>query len=409
MARGRLLFILVLLSVAAALAWWATHRATPFLVPSLRLTPVAFSDLPGWKQSDPRLALTAFARSCAALAKKPDTAAMGGAGYAGTVADWRPACRAVPSGEVSATQARAFFESWAAPAAISSGNDPNGTFTGYYEPEIHGSRTQHGAYQTPVYATPDNLVAVDASLFADDLAGRHFTGCVDGHRLVRCPSRGDIDAGGLPNGKVLFYADDPIAVFFLHIQGSGRVRFDDGAMARVNYDAQNGQPYTAVGRTLINMGVPRDGMSMQVIRRWLKDHPQDARRVMETDKSFVFFREVPIGDPNEGADGSEGVPLTPRASLAVDMKMHPLGAPMFVAATRPDADPDHADHTLATLMVAQDSGGAIKGAVRGDVFWGFGADAEAIAGRLKSAGKLYVLLPKSLAQRIAPYTEYSVP
>jgi membrane-bound lytic murein transglycosylase A len=187
------------------------------------------------------------------------------------------------------------------------------------------------------------------------------------------------------------------------------VRFDDGTTARVNYDAQNGQPYTAVGKTLIQMGVPRDGMSMQVIRKWLKDHPQAAQRVMETDKSFVFFREAPIGDANEGADGSEDVPLTPGASVAVDMKLHPLGVPMFVAATRPDANPNHDDHPFDTLMVAQDSGGAIRGAVRGDVFWGFGADAESIAGRMKSAGKLYVLLPKSLAAKIGDGADYAAP
>jgi membrane-bound lytic murein transglycosylase A len=408
MARGRLLFIFLLLCVAAALAWWATHRTIPFLAASLRLTPVAYSDLPGWTQSDPRTALTAFARSCAALSKKSDSAAMGGAGYAGTVADWRAACSAAPQ-DASAAQARAFFEGWAVPVAISSGDNPQGIFTGYYEPQIRGSRTRHGVYQTPVYATPDNLVSVDAGQFADDLAGRHFTGCVAAHKLIKCPARGDIDANGLPKSKILFYADDPISVFFLQIQGSGRVRFDDGTMARVNYDAQNGQPYTAVGKTLIAMGVPRDGMSMQVIRAWLQDHPADARRVMERDKSFVFFREEPAGDASEGAQGSEGVSLTPGASLAVDMKLHPLGVPMFVAATRPDVESNHADHPFDQLMIAQDSGGAIKGAVRGDVFWGFGGDAESIAGRMKSSGKLYVFLPKDLAAQLRPYTDYSAP
>ena len=412
MARGRLLFLFLLLCVAGALAWWATHRAVPpisFLAPKMRLTPVHFADLPDWKRTDPRAALTAFARSCAALVKKPDNTPMGGAGYAGNVGDWREVCAAIPQGEAGASAARAFFEHWSSPVAVSLDDDANGTFTGYYEPEIRGSRTKHGAYQVPVYATPDNLVGVDAGDFLPDLAGRHFTGCVQGHKLVKCAARADIDAKGLQQAKILFYADDPIAVFFLHIQGSGRVRFDDGSMARVNYDAQNGQPYTAIGKTLIAMGVPRDGMSMQVIRKWLIDHPRDARRVMETDKSFIFFREEPIHDASEGAPGSEGVALTPGASLAVDMKLHPLGVPMFVAATRPDSEPDRDNHPFDTLMVAQDSGGAIKGAVRGDVFWGFGTDAESIAGRMKSSGKLYVLLPKALAQRLSPSAEYAVP
>jgi membrane-bound lytic murein transglycosylase A len=410
MARGRLLLILVVLSVAAIVAWWATRPQAPsFFVAPLRLTPVSFTDLPGWRISDPRAALAAFARSCQALAKKQPTDAMGGIGYAGNVGDWMPACRQIPARHMSAAQARKFFESWARPVSIGEGDDPRGTFTGYYEAQIAASRVQHGAYRTPVYGTPDNLVAVNAGDFLDDLSGRHFTGCVEGHRLVKCPERAQIDAKGLQQAKILFYADDPVAVFFLHIQGSGRVHFDDGTSARVNYDAQNGQPYTAIGKTLIQMGVPRDGMSMQVIRKWLKDHPADAQRVMETDKSFIFFREEPIEDASTGPIGSEGVPLTAGASLAVDMKLHPLGAPMFVAATRPDADPDRADHDFDRLMVAQDSGGAIKGAVRGDVFWGFGDDAASIAGRMKSSGKLYVLLPRQLADRLGTSQDFRIP
>jgi membrane-bound lytic murein transglycosylase A len=200
-----------------------------------------------------------------------------------------------------------------------------------------------------------------------------------------------------------------VSVFFLHIQGSGRVHFDDGTSARINYDAQNGQPYTAIGKTLIQMGVPRDGMSMQVIRKWLKDHPADAERVMETDKSYIFFREAPITDPNAGPVGSEGVALTPAASLAVDMRLHPLSAPMFVVATRPDANPSRKEHPFHQLLVAQDSGGAIKNAVRGDVFWGYGSDAASIAGRMKSSGQLYVLLPKALAAKLGASHDYPMP
>lgn len=411
MGRGRLVLTLaVLILVAVAAWWWTTQKELPsFLTPPLRLTPVAFSDLPDWRSSDPRAALSAFARSCGALSQKPPGAPMGGIGYAGQVGDWLAACHALPSGNTSAAAARRFFESWAQPVAIGAGDDRDGTFTGYYEAQIAASRTQHGAYQTPVYATPDNLVQVDVGAFLDDLQGRRFTGCVDGHTLVKCPDRAQIDAQGIRQAKVLFYASDPVSVFFLHIQGSGRVRFDDGSWARVNYDSQNGQPYTAIGKTLIDMGVPRDGMSMQVIRKWLKDHPQDAQRVMETDKSYIFFREAPITDPGAGPIGSEGVPLTAVASLAVDMKLHPLGAPMFVAATRPDADPSRGAHPFHRLMVAQDSGGAIKGAVRGDVFWGFGADAASIAGRMKAAGQLYVLLPKAVAAKLGPSKDFPLP
>lgn len=406
MARWRLYILLLFVTVAGFLVWWATR---PPAVPVLRLTPVSFGDLPGWKTSDPRPALSAFARSCKALAKKAPTDAMGGGGYAGHVGDWMDACRALPTGPVSAAAARKFFENWAQPAAVADGDDAGGIFTGYYEPLIQASHTRHDAYRVPVYATPDNLVQVDVAQFLPDLSGRRFTGCVDGHRLTKCPDRAAIDAGALKQAKILFYANDPISVFFLHIQGSGRVHFDDGTWARVNYDSQNGQPYTAIGKTLIGMGVPRDGMSMQVIRAWLKDYPAKAQQVMETDKSYVFFREEAITDPNEGPSGSEGVPLTSEASLAVDMKLHPLGVPMFVAATRPDVDPDRPDHPFDRLMVAQDSGGAIKGAVRGDVFWGFGKDAESIAGRMKARGKLYVLLPKAVAARLGKAKDFSLP
>jgi membrane-bound lytic murein transglycosylase A len=411
MGRGRLVLTLVVVALVAFAAWWwTTQKKLPsFLAPPLRLTPVAFSDLPDWRTSDPRAALSAFARSCAVLSLKQPAEPMGGIGYAGSVGDWLAACRALPSGSVSAHTARRFFESWARPVAIGNGDDRNGTFTGYYEAQIDASRTQHDAYQIPVYATPDNLVSVDVGAFLADLQGRRFTGCVDGHKLVKCPERAQIDAQGLKQAKILFYADDPVAVFFLHIQGSGRVHFDDGSWARVNYDAQNGQPYTAIGKTLIDMGVPRDGMSMQVIRKWLKDHPADAQRVMETDKSYIFFREEPISDASAGPVGREGVPLTTAASLAVDMKLHPLGAPMFVVATRPDADPSRDEHPFHQLMVAQDSGGAIKGAVRGDVFWGFGPDAASIAGRMKSSGRLYVLLPKAVAAKLGQSKDLALP
>jgi membrane-bound lytic murein transglycosylase A len=409
MARGRLFAILLLFAVAAVLAWWvARTQFSSLRAPSLRLTPVGFADLPDWPRGDPRDALAAFARSCTALAKKDPAASMGGAGYAGTVSDWMGPCRRLPA-HANAAEARAFFESWAVPVAVGNGDDREGIFTGYYEPQIEASHAAHGAYRVPVYATPDNLVSVNAGDFVDDLAGRRFTGCVDGHKLVKCAARADIDANGLTQAKILFYANDPIAVFFLHIQGSGRVHFDDGSWGRVNYDSQNGQPYTAIGKTLIAMGVPRDGMSMQVIRAWLKGHPAEAQRVMETDKSYVFFRQEPLADSSTGPIGSEGVALTAAASLAIDMKMHPLGAPMFVAATRPDANPALGDHPFSRLMVAQDSGGAIKNAVRGDVFWGFGPTAESIAGRMKSKGELFVLLPKALAAKLGASQDFKMP
>jgi membrane-bound lytic murein transglycosylase A len=179
------------------------------------------------------------------------------------------------------------------------------------------------------------------------------------------------------------------------------VKLEDGTMLRVVYAGQNGHPYKPIGRTLIARGwMKREGMSMQAIRAWMQTHAAQARGVMETDPSYVFFKEEPLGDQNVGSAGSEGVPLTPGGSLAVDARIHPLGIPIYVAATRPDVDPNRPDRAFDQLLVAQDTGGAIRGPARGDVYWGFGKDAESVAGRMKADGRLFVLLPKAVAARL---------
>jgi membrane-bound lytic murein transglycosylase A len=214
------------------------------------------------------------------------------------------------------------------------------------------------------------------------------------------PARAQIERTGIANAPVLFFTDDPVGFFFLQIQGSGRAVFPDGAAARVAYAGENGQPYTAIGRTLIASGaLARADVSLQSIRAWLKAHPRDAAAVMQTDKSYVFFQEKPLGDTALGSPGTLGAALTPLASLAVDPRLHALGVPFFVAADGPD--PVHA------LMVAQDTGGAIRGPVRGDIFFGFGAQAERRAGSLKAPGSLYLLLPNALAAKIGDSREYS--
>lgn len=320
---------------------------------------------------------------------------MGGL-YAGTVADWRPACEAA----ASATNARAFFEHWFAPVVVSAGSNRNALYTGYYEPQIMGSRKPHGAFRYPVYDMPSDLVSVDLGQFRDSLKGESIAGRIDGRHLVPYPTRAEIDARGLKTARVLFYTDDPVALFFLHIQGSGRVRFTDGSVARVAYAAQNGQVYTAIGRELVRRGVPRQGMSLQVIRAWLKDHPDDAQAVMETDASYIFFQEEPLGDPSLGVKGAEGVPLTPQASLAVDPRLHAFGTPILVSTQLPGGAP------FDKLMVAQDIGGAIRGPARGDIFFGVGAKAELLAGGMNHTGQMVVLLPKPVAARLNDVTDF---
>jgi len=354
--------------------------------PLLRLTRSDFSALPGWKNNNLDTALASFQRGCAVLMQKPDASPMGGAGYAGTVGDWRPVCAAAQG------DARAFFEKNFAPYVV----DGDALFTGYYEPEIRGRRGRGGAFQTPVYGIPGDLVRAELGLFNPKLQGEHISGRLDGHRLVPYATRAEINAKA-PPAPVLFYTDDPVAFFFLQIQGSGRVVFEDGpknqTSVRIAYAGENGQPYTAIGRTLIADGVlTREEVSLQSIRAWLVAHPDRAQTVMETDKSYIFFQERPIGDPALGSTGSLGAALTPLASIAVDARLHALGAPFYVAADGPDPVHD--------LLIAQDTGGAIRGGPRADIFFGFGADAERRAGQMKAPGRFYVLLPKGLAERL---------
>jgi membrane-bound lytic murein transglycosylase A len=374
--------LFLVLAVGGGL-WWYLHP-----VPGpVALAKADFSDLKGWSTSDPAPALSAFRRSCEALAGKSDREPMGT--YGGTLADWRAPCAAAEN--TRPREARAFFEHWFQPVAVTAGRVGEGRFTGYYEPEIKGSRRRHGHFQTPVYGKPDDLIQVDLGAFRPALSGERIAGRLDGAKLVPYAARADIAAHGLTHAKILFYTDDPIELFFLHVQGSGRVTFDDGSTARVAYAAQNGQPYTAIGKTLIARGVPKDGMSLQVIRAWLRSHPAEAGGVINSDASYVFFAEEKIGDPRLGAKGAQGVPLTPKASLAVDTRSHGLGTPLYVAGPAP----------LGRLFVAQDIGGAIRGVVRGDVYFGYGEKAEDQAGTMNQMGRFYALLPKPVVDRLS--------
>jgi len=389
---SRLRILLVLAALAATVFCfylWQTTRPGP-----LRLTQVKFSDLPGWRDADLGAALASFARGCSVLAAKPPATAMGGKDYAGAVADWLSVCGAAHGA------ARAFFETNFIPYRISAGGAEAGLFTGYYEPLIRASHQRHGVYQTPVYGEPPDLVRVDLSLFNPRLAGEHISGRLDGppehQRLVPFATRAEIDAHGIADTKILFWCDDPVTLFFLQIQGSGRVALDDGSSERIAYAGENGRPYTAIGRILIQDGVlTSQNVSLASIRNWLKQNPSRAQAMMEADQSFIFFEEKPVGDVRLGSPGTLGTPLTPRASMAVDPRLHALGAPYYV-----DAAP------VKALLIAQDTGGAIRGAVRGDVFFGFGEKAEEDAGGMKASGDLYVLLPNALGRRLGAEKDF---
>jgi membrane-bound lytic murein transglycosylase A len=356
----------------------------------LTLTPASFDALPGWSQDDQTAALAALDRSCALilLTKRPSDASLGAGGIAGTVADWQGPCAAATAVDRTDPAApRQFFEAWFAPYKAANNGRTQGLFTGYYEPELHGARDRGGAYTTPLLRRPPDLVMVELGQFRPDWRGERIAGRVVDGRLLPFESRADIERGALDRQHLaLLWVDDPADVFFLQIQGSGRVRLADGTMVQVGYDGQNGKPYVPIGRLLVERGVlDRDAVSMQAIRAWIKANPEAGAALMAENPSYVFFREI-VGD---GPLGAQGVALTAERSLAVDRDFVPLGVPVWL-------DADLGTERLQRLMVAQDTGGAIRGPVRGDVFWGFGATAEARAGTMKAPGEYYLLLPKTV-------------
>jgi membrane-bound lytic murein transglycosylase A len=365
--------------------------------PVLRLEPIAFAELEDWQQDDPSPAIAAFRRSCARLVARPDAQRVAAdpamAPLAGTLEAWRGACDAADD-PASPEAARAYFEDWFQPYLVTDRGQTQGLFTGYYEPLLHGSRRFGGAYTVPLYRAPDDLIQVDLGRFKPELAGETITGRVDGSQFIPYYARAEIDAGALDGrGLELVWVDDPVAKFFLQIQGSGQVELDDGTRIRVGYAGQNGHQYHAIGRDLVALGaMPLEEVSLQSIRDWLIAHPEQADAIMARNGSYVFFDERLDLDTADGPIGAQGVPLTAGRSLAVDKRYIPLGTPVWLDTIAPWPE---GEGPLRRLLVAQDTGGAIKGPVRGDVFWGTGARAEAIAGRMRSQGSYVVLLPKA--------------
>ncbi len=356
--------------------------------PALTLVKTSFDQVPGWADGRQDKALPAFLQSCSKWTALPTGRSLGPVG--GTVADWRAPCEEAKrlKGRDAAT-ARNFFEIRFTPYLAVDNGEARGLFTGYYEAELRGSKRRGGPFQTPIYARPADLVTADLGAFRDEWKGDRISGRIEGGRLRPYPDRNRIEAGALRGrGLELLWVDDPIDAFFLHIQGSGRVRMTDGSVLRLGFAGKNGRPYHAIGRDLTASGaIPKEAISMGSIRAWLKDNPAQGRALMARNKSFIFFRKVAGGGPI----GAAGVALTPGRSLAVDPKYVSYGVPVWLDTQKPlERGP------LRRLVVAQDTGGAIKGPVRGDLFWGFGREAAALAGAMKSTGRAYFLLPKAV-------------
>ena len=395
--------VAIVLLAGGGLYWW--FRLAPTPPTGAVLTATTYADLRGWQTSDLVSSFAAFRRSCARFQNLPAGRGLGAGGIGGKISDWRSVCSASDAIDTADSSAiRGYFERWFMPVAVAGNGQDSGIFTGYYEPELRGSRLRHGRFSVPLLARPKDLVMVDLGRFRKSLRGQRIAGRVVDGRLLPFETRAAIEAGALANrGLELLWVDDPIDAFFLHIQGSGRIVLDDGGVERVGYAGQNGHAYYAIGRELIARGaLERSEVSLQSIRAWLKANPTQAVTVMNTNRSFVFFRRI----TGEGPVGAFQVPLTPQASLAVDRRYIPLGIPVWLETTLPQPDAEPSDAVpWQQLLVAQDTGGAIRGVVRGDIFFGSGAEAEDTAGRLKSRGRYFILLPNSVVERGDPWAE----
>lgn len=371
--------------------------------PALTFQPASFADLPGYGADRISEALPALSRSCARMVPRGARALDNYDRY-GTGNDWQPFCAALaqlPQGDDPGL--RRLIEAELQPVLVIGDGKAEGLFTGYYEPLVRGSRRKQGAYAMPLYRQPPDLVQVDLGEFRDSLKGQRIAGRVRDGRLRPYDDRGAIDAGALANKNLeMVWLDDASDAFFLQVQGSGLVQLDTGEKTRVGFAAQNGHPYVAIGRVMIARGtLSREDVSMQAIRAWLRANPDAAPELLRQNPSYVFFRELPPPkDDLDGPPGAQGVALVPGRSLAVDRSHHALGLPLWLDAKQPAAN-GSGDALLQRLMVAQDTGGAIRGAVRGDVFWGAGAQAESVAGRMKHPGRFWLLLPKSVAAKLS--------
>lgn len=357
------------------------------------LLPGTWADLPGWSEDDHAAAWPAFLLSCRGMASKPHGPA------------WKRVCEQAKAVDgKTGREVRRFFEQNLQPYAVVAGeiapqsNVPpaalSGMITGYYEPLLRGSRNRVKGFEQPVRGVPDDLLTIDLSAIFPELKDKRVRGRLEGNKVVPYWSRAEIGARGdaLP-AKTLLYVDDAVELFFLQVQGSGRVKLKDGSMVRLNYADQNGHAYQSIGRLLVERGeLKLEEASMQGIQAWARANPARLDELLNANPSYVFFREV--ANSADGPIGALGVPLTAERSIAVDPRSVPLGVPVFLATTRPNSA-----QPMNRLVMAQDTGGAIKGAVRADFFWGFGKAAGEQAGRMKQSGRLWVLLPPEAAPK----------
>lgn len=332
-----------------------------------------YADLPGWREDDLRPAFQAFVNECSSLSRQ---------------ALWRSTCASAQGLVNPDTETvRSWFESQLRPwQLVNPDGNRNGLITGYYEPVLQGSRTRKAPYTTPVFGVPDDLIVVDLGELYPELKNMRLRGRLEGRKLVPYYSRAEW-AQQEDKRKSLLWVEDPVDFFFMQIQGSGQIALDDGSRIRLNYADQNGHPYHSIGRWLIDKGeLKPEQASMQGIKAWARANPRRLQELLNQNPSLVFFREIKAD--GSGPQGAMGIALTPERSIAVDPRTTPLGAPVWLSTTQPNSE-----QPLQRLMLAQDTGGAIRGPVRADFYWGSGAAAGNQAGRMKQSGSMWVLLP----------------
>lgn len=374
-------------------------------------TPANPADLPGWTQDSVIQALPALRRSCTRFASLAPETVVGRGVIARPAREWQTACNDIiqmqdSDAALRAALARDFTFYRVATASRENGTqgaaNDRGMFTGYYEADLNGSLTRGGSYQVPIYARPRNMVTVNVRDFLPqganvpssvppNLVGRLVPQGANA-QLKPYFTRAEIDSAGAiaEDADVLMWADDPVAVHILHIQGSGRVTLPDGQVVRIGFDGHNGRAFKGIGSILLEAGqVKPGGASMVDIREWLKLHPSEATEYMNKNNRYIFFRRLSPTEAEDGPIGALGVSLVALRSMAVDPRYVPLGAPVWLDTHDPDGLP------LQRLMVAQDVGAAITGAIRGDIFWGHGDEAFSKAGRMKSSGGYYVFVPRA--------------
>ncbi len=379
--------ILLTLTVGIVVGCSTAPKPEPSVTSTVQpvLLPAQFADLPGWNEDPLTEVWPAFLQSCQALKTRDN---------------WRAACdQAQKLKSQDPANLRAYFMQFFEVKRVQTPDGQNsGLVTGYYEPILRGSRQRQGRFQTALHAVPDDLLALQLEERFPELKHQRVRGRLTSNAQGRASvvpyyTRAELlSATGQSalKSKEIVWVDDPVEAFFLQVQGSGRVQLDNGTVVRLAYADTNGHIYRSIGRVLVERGVMTlEQASMQSIKAWAQANPDKVDDLLNSNPSYVFFREEALPDPRTGPRGSLGVPLTPRRSIAVDPRFIPLGVPVFLSTTHPLSQ-----QPLRQLVMAQDTGGAIRGAVRADFFWGFGAEAGEQAGKMKQSGAMWIFLPK---------------